>query len=92
MGRRLVLPNRQPQKGCHSGLNRDELYTAWNAIANLADIAGKVEDLNVGGMVKDRFLARSLFDSGFFQFRASSNTSPLRRCGDHRRQQMVSFK
>lgn len=23
--------------------NRDELYSAWNAIANLADMAGKVE-------------------------------------------------
>ena len=23
--------------------NRDELYKAWNAIANLADMAGKVE-------------------------------------------------
>ncbi len=23
--------------------NRDQLYTAWNAIANLADLAGKVE-------------------------------------------------
>jgi hypothetical protein len=44
-GGRPTTPQENSEKSVQVafGANRDELYTAWNAIANLVDLAGKVK-------------------------------------------------
>ena len=53
--------------------DRDELYTAWNAVANLADLAGKVS-----------VTMHAEFEAGFDQSMLQNGVlEPLKAAGSH---------
>lgn len=52
-----------------ANIRRDQLHKISSQIANAAQIVG-IEDLNIKGMVKNRHLSKSIFDSGWGMFQS----------------------
>lgn len=51
-----------------ANIRNDWLHKTTTAIANSASVVG-IEDLNVKGMTRNRYLAKSVLDAGFAEFR-----------------------
>ena len=51
-----------------ANIRQDWLHKTTTAIANSASVLG-IEDLNVKGMTRDRYLTKSVLDAGFAEFR-----------------------
>ena len=51
-----------------ANLRKDAMHKATTKLAKTFQRIG-IEDLNVGGMARNRYLARAIMDGGFFEFR-----------------------